>query len=204
MLLGHRERAVAEGFRYRVRRRSTFERERRMEATQAVGHDLGNAGQTAQRPHPHVVVGVPSALVRRRIEQQLVGTLFSHESQDQRTELLGNPKPPSGTDATPKDDAIAALGGNPAKATTIPAADSALVSRAARYGVDGGIRGTLAEEDLEFRRKNDGRLLERLFSVNVYYKAYRKMALDQHRELLRWRKLGIATPSAPPAKKGEK
>lgn len=108
------------------------------------------------------------------------------------------------TDATPKDDAIAALGGNPAKAATIPAADSALVSRAARYGVDGGIRGTLAEEDLEFRRKNDGRLLERLFSVNVYYKAYRKMALDQQRELLRWRKLGIATPSAPPAKKGEK
>jgi hypothetical protein len=33
--------------------------------------------------------------VRRRIEQQLVGTLGGHESQDQRTELLGNPEPPS-------------------------------------------------------------------------------------------------------------
>lgn len=127
------------------------------------------------------------------------------EMPDSLTDL---PAPTPGgsnrTDATPRQDAIVALGGNPAKANAIPAADSALVARAARYGVDGGIREALAKDDLEFRRKNDGRLLERLLSVNVYFKAYRKMALDQQRELLRWRKLGVATPSAPPAKKGEK
>ena len=49
---------------------------------------------------------------------------------------------------------------------------------------------TLATEDLEFRRKNDGRLLEKLFSVNVYFKAYAKMALDQYAELERWRRKG--------------
>ena len=61
-----------------------------------------------------------------------------------------------------------------------------------------GIRQTLATEDLEFRRKNDGRLLERIFNVNVYFKAYRDYALDQYAELARWRKAGARTPSAPP------
>lgn len=61
-----------------------------------------------------------------------------------------------------------------------------------------GIRGTLAAEDLEFRRKNDGRLLERVFNVNVYFDAYEPMSLDQHAELERWRAQGLLTPSAPP------
>lgn len=108
------------------------------------------------------------------------------------------------TDATPREDAIVALGGKPGTTAGIPAADSALVSRAGRYGVDGGIRAQLAQEDLEFRRKHNGRLLERLLSVNTYFKAYAKMELDQQRELLRWRRLGVLTPSAPPAKPGEK
>lgn len=116
--------------------------------------------------------------------------------------LTDLPEPTPGganrTDPTPNDDAIIALGGNPAKAGGIPAADSALYSRATRYGVDSGIRQTLASEDLEWRRKNNGRLLERMLNVNVYFKAYAKMALDQHKELLRWRKAGVRTPSAPP------
>ena len=66
-----------------------------------------------------------------------------------------------------------------------------------------GIRETLAAEDLEFRRKNDGRILEKIFNVNVYFKAYKKMWLDQHAELARWRKAGAKTPSAPPPKKDE-
>jgi hypothetical protein len=37
-----------------------------------------------------------------------------------------------------------------------------------------GIRTTLASEDLQWRRDNNGRILERLFNVNVYYKAYSK------------------------------
>jgi hypothetical protein len=45
---------------------------------------------------------------------------------------------------------------------------------------------------------NDGRLLERLFNVNVYFKAYRSQELDQYLELQRLRRLGIRTPAAPP------
>ncbi len=106
-------------------------------------------------------------------------------------------------DPKPFDEAIVALGGNPAAAGGIPAGDGSLYSHAARFGVESGIRNTLASEDLEWRRDNNGRILERLFNVNVYYKAYRKQRLDQQAELARWRKLGIKTPSAPPRQDGE-
>ncbi|MBL9073656.1 DUF3035 domain-containing protein [Tabrizicola sp.] len=107
------------------------------------------------------------------------------------------------TDQTPEADAAVALGGKPAAAGGIPAGDSALYAHAARFGVDGGIRATLASEDLEWRRDNNGRPLERLFNVNVYYKAYRKQSLNQQAELARWRKLGVRTSSAPPRQVGE-
>ena len=55
-----------------------------------------------------------------------------------------------------------------------------------------------------WRRKNDGRLLERLMKVNVYFKAYAEMSLDQQAELWRWRRAGAKTPSAPPPQPGEK
>lgn len=97
-------------------------------------------------------------------------------------------------DATPLQDATIALGGNPAGGVR----DNGLVAYTSRYGVIPNVRQSLAEEDLEFRRKNDGRLLERAFNVNVYYKAYRKQSLDQYAELERMRRLGIRTPSAPP------
>ena len=98
------------------------------------------------------------------------------------------------TDPTPEADAIVALGGKPGAGAN----DAALVAYAGRQGLSADIRQVLAAEDLEYRRKNDGRLLERLFDVNVYYKAYQPMALDQHAELARWRRLGAPTPSAPP------
>ena len=108
------------------------------------------------------------------------------------------------TDPQPFDDAAIALGGKPqAQAGGIPAADGALYAHAGRFGVDGGIRQTLAAEDLEWRRDNNGRVLERLFNVNVYFKAYRKQWLDQHAELARWRAKGVRTPSAPPRNEGE-
>jgi hypothetical protein len=107
------------------------------------------------------------------------------------------------TDQNPEADAAVALGGNPSAAGGIPAGDSAIYAHAARFGVEGGIRATLAAEDLEWRRDNNGRVLERLFNVNVYYKAYRKQRLDQQAELARWRALGIRTPSAPPRKPDE-
>lgn len=109
------------------------------------------------------------------------------------------PGGPSRTDPTPVADAIAALGGNPAaRDRGVPAADAALLAHAQRHGVDPGIRERLAAEDYEFRSRNRGRVLERAFNVNVYFRAYRAMALDRYAELARWRLLGVRTPAAPP------
>ena len=121
------------------------------------------------------------------------------------TSLADLPAPTPGggnlTDPHPQDDAITALGGNPPATTGV--SDAGLYNYATRQGVTPGIRATLAAEDLEFRKKNNGRPLERLFNLNVYYKAYAKQSLDQHAELLRWRAAGARTPSAPPRNKGE-
>lgn len=119
-------------------------------------------------------------------------------------DLASLPEPTPGgsniTDPTPEADAVAALGGNPAVLgrTGVPAGNGGLVSYAARFGVASDIRSVLAAEDLEYRRDNDGRLLERLFNVNVYYRAYRPMSLDQYAELERWRRAGARTVGAPP------
>lgn len=102
------------------------------------------------------------------------------------------------TDPKPFDDAILALGGKPVVAGGIPAADQGLYAHAGRYGTEAGIRQTLAAEDLRFRTRNNGRVLERLFNVNVYFRAYRRQSLDQYAELQRWRRAGVQTPSAPP------
>jgi hypothetical protein len=107
------------------------------------------------------------------------------------------------TDPNPEADAAIALGGKPGSAGGIPSADSALFAHAARFGVESSIRSTLASEDLQWRRDNQGRILERLLNVNVYYRAYRDQSLDQHAELARWRLLGLRTPSAPPRKPDE-
>lgn len=122
------------------------------------------------------------------------------------TDLAALPPPTPGganlSDPTPKADAIAALGGNRAAAVArggaVPAADNALMAQAGRYGITPDIRQTLAAEDLEFRRRNDGRLLERFFNANVYFRAYRPYSLDQQRELERWRAAGARNVSAPP------
>jgi Protein of unknown function (DUF3035) len=118
-------------------------------------------------------------------------------------DLTALPEPTPGgenlTDPRPFDDAIVALGGRPGTSTGIPASDSGLYAHAARFGVEAGIRERLAAEDLEWRRDNNGRILERLLNVNVYFKAYRKQWLDQEAELARWRRAGVGNPSAPPA-----
>ncbi len=116
------------------------------------------------------------------------------------TDLAVLPDPiPNGTnlvDPNPKGDAIAALGGKQGAGSN----DGALVSYASRGGVTPDIRTALAAEDLEYRRRNNGRLLERWFKNTVYFQAYARMSLDQMAELARWRAAGVATPSAPPAK----
>lgn len=118
---------------------------------------------------------------------------------------LPEPTPGGGnlTDPNPQGDAIVALGGSVRPAGGVPAGDAGLASYAGRNGVSSDIRGTLTTEDLEFRKRNNARLLERLFGLNVYYRAYGRQALDQHRELDRWRRAGARTPSAPPPQDGE-
>ena len=113
------------------------------------------------------------------------------------------PKPTLGgsnlVDPTPHEDAVAALGGNPnALSRGVSSRDAGLINHSSRYGRDGAVRQKLAAEDLEFRRRNNGRVLERLFNVNVYFKAYARMALDQYAELERFRRAGVRTPAAPP------
>ncbi|WP_372602852.1 DUF3035 domain-containing protein [Actibacterium sp.] len=121
-------------------------------------------------------------------------------------DLAALPAPTPGgknrADLDPDADVVAALGGRPERLaeTGIPAADNALMAQATRFGTAENIRQTLAAEDLEYRRKNNGRLLERMFNVSVYYKAYRKQSLDQHAELDRWRRAGVRTVGAPPEK----
>jgi len=111
---------------------------------------------------------------------------------------------PGGTnlaDPNPQGDAVAALGGNPERLETtgrIYAGEQSLVNYTTRYGVPGDIRSVLAAEDLAWRQDNNGKLLERLFNVNVYYESYEPMALDQYTEWERLQAKGIWTPSAPP------
>jgi hypothetical protein len=121
-----------------------------------------------------------------------------------REDLAALPEPtPGGANRTDPDaqaDAIVALGGNPVPAGRA-GADGGLVGHAARYGVTPGIRNAGAE-DLEFRRENDGRLLERLFNVNVYY---RPMPTSRWTSRPNWplARAGVRTPSAPPPQPGE-
>ena len=106
------------------------------------------------------------------------------------------------TDADPKGDAIEALGGRRASQSAggIPTADAALVARASRNGVTANIRETLATEDAQFRQtRKRFSLFGGLFSRSRYFKAYAAQALDAYAELQRFRNLGIATPTAPPA-----
>ena len=113
--------------------------------------------------------------------------------------LLPEPTPggTNRTDPTPSADVAQALGGN-AEVLTRGSTDGALVLYATRFGVSPNIRSALAAEDLEYRRDNDGRLLERLFNVNVYFRAYEPMSLDQYSELERLRRAGIRTSAVPP------
>ncbi len=103
------------------------------------------------------------------------------------------------TDQTPRADAVAALGGDPARLsqTGTPASDAALLGAASRFGRDPQIRTQLAAEDLAFRKRKS------LFSFKLvpedeYYDAYRGQWLDSYAVLDAFRRAGARTPSAPP------
>ena len=116
----------------------------------------------------------------------------------------GLPEPAPGSanraDLTPSEDAVAALGGTKLadRDGKVPTSDHPLLINAARRGVEPNIRKELAEEDLNFRRKKDAKLLERWFNVNVYADAYRRFALDGYAEIERLRRLKIRTVEPPP------
>ena len=116
-------------------------------------------------------------------------------------DLASLPTPTPGatnrTDPTPEFDVAAALGGNAATLSR-RSSDGALLAHATRFGVSPNIRATLAAEDAKFRSENQGRVLERLFDVNVYFRAYEFMELDQYAELERLRRSGVRTPAVPP------
>jgi len=105
------------------------------------------------------------------------------------------------TDPNPQADAVVALGGNPSALNptqAIPISDGALVTASSRYGVEPGVRSSLAAEDAAFRKRasRSGRI--KLFPVDRYEQAYRKQALDPFAVNAQFRNSGFGTPSAPP------
>lgn len=106
------------------------------------------------------------------------------------------------TDPTPTADAIVALGGNAAALNPnapIPSADGALVTASSRYGVPANTRQVVAEEDAEFRKRRGRFARIKLFPVDRYSEVYERQALDATVQNQTARRLGLETPSAPPA-----
>lgn len=97
------------------------------------------------------------------------------------------------TDQTPNTDAVVALGG---RQTGVAGND--ILAHASRYGTDPNIRKSLEEDDIAYRRRFRGRILDRIFGRNTYLQAYDRQRLDSHAELERLRRQGVTTPTAPP------
>lgn len=104
-------------------------------------------------------------------------------------------------DATPKEDAVAALGGKPARLgdTGVARADSALVASASRYGVPANIRDLTSEEDAAFRKRRGRFTNIRLFKVDNYAAVYKNKTLDSNKTIDAYRRANRKTPSAPPS-----
>jgi hypothetical protein len=103
-------------------------------------------------------------------------------------------------DATPKADAIVALGGTPVigASTKVPAADSSLVRHTSRFGTTPDIRDVLAVEDAEIRKSRSRMLRFQLNQKDLYSKVYEKQILDAHAEIAKFRAAGVLTPAVPP------
>ncbi len=111
-----------------------------------------------------------------------------------------NPQGINLADKRPLEDGVVALGGKADRLTakTINSGESALIAAAGRFGVAANIRTVLVEEDAEFRKRNKGKVLERWVGAATYERRYTDQRLDEYAELLRLRKLGVRTPTAPP------
>lgn len=115
---------------------------------------------------------------------------------------LPEPEPgaPNLADPAPLEDAVVALGGRPeaARAGGLPTVDLPLIAAVAEEGIEPDIREKLAEEDIEYRRKNRGDWVGRQMGRTQYFKAYAPQSLDAHKELQAFRERGVRTPAAPP------
>lgn len=105
------------------------------------------------------------------------------------------------TDQLPEHDAVAALGGQPARldSTKVGAGEGPLLAATTRNGTGENIRTVLAEEDKVFREKNGPLFLQRIFKVNTYFKTYEDQTLKSRKANERLRRAGIKTPSVQPA-----
>lgn len=110
---------------------------------------------------------------------------------------------PGGTnlaDVDPLADGAAALGGKrtaAASGSSFPSTDSALVNYAARNGTTPNIREQLAQDDEAIRGQFNRFVSWRLGSNDRYNEIYRRYHLNAYRELARWRRAGVKTPTAP-------
>ncbi|WP_411351890.1 DUF3035 domain-containing protein [Leisingera aquaemixtae] len=105
------------------------------------------------------------------------------------------------TDVNPQAEAVAALGGKPGAlvpVSGVPSGDAALVTASSRYGVQAGVRETLAQEDAKFRHRNRhlGRI--KIVPVDRYEQLYRKQSIDPFAVSDQFRRAGAGTPSSPP------
>ena len=105
-------------------------------------------------------------------------------------------------DRRPIEETVVALGGRGDRLTpsgSIRADEQALLAAASRYGITQNIREITATEDEQYRRQNGERVLERVFGVDAYLRRYDRQRLDADAELFLLRRLGVRTPTAPPA-----
>ena len=101
-------------------------------------------------------------------------------------------------DATPLEDAVAALGGRRGNPNgSIPARDGAIVQHASRFGVTPNVRAELAAKDAAFRKSKIRFTQFRIVKDDLYGEAYKGQALDPNEIVRLYRKSGIATPTAP-------
>ena len=74
------------------------------------------------------------------------------------------------------------------------------MTQASRYGVSGGIRQDLAQQDADYLQKQGRWTRLRLFPVDRYAQIYKRQTLDPFEESKRLRRMGVQTPSSPPEK----
>lgn len=119
-------------------------------------------------------------------------------------DLAALPEPAPGarnrTDLLPEHDAVAALGGQPARldSTTINSGEGALLAAATRNGASPEIREVLAKEDAQYREENGPLFLQRLFKVDTYLQDYEDQTLKARSANDLMRRSNVKTPSVSP------